>query len=101
MDITYEYVPGGIWELTSERLKTVGLNLRARRVTLNQPEPEAYLVTGSEVGPFEIVHDPQGEMIYASHGGVVWQVSTYEQTPGYFEDDLAKVVDWLALGLRV
>ena len=100
--ITYEYVDGGIWELTSERLKTIGLNLRARRVELNQPKPEAYLVTGSEVGPFEIVHDPQGEMIYAAHGGHVWQVSVYEQTPAMaFEDDLAKVVQWLQLGLRV
>jgi len=99
--ITYEYVDGGIWELQSERLKTLGLNLRSRRVELNQPEPEAYLVTGSKVGAFEIVHDAQGEMIYAAHGGFVWQVSTYEQVKGYFEDDLAKVVEWLALGLRV
>lgn len=101
MDITYEYVPGGIWELKSERLKTIGLNLLARRFELNQPKPKAYLVTGSEVGPFEIVYDPQGKMIYAAHGGQVWQVSVYEQTPMYFEDDLAKVVDWLKLGLRV
>lgn len=100
--ITYESVDGGIWELQSELLKTLGLNLRSRRVELNQPAPEAYLVTGSKVGAFEIVYDSQGEMIYASHGGVVWQVSTYEQTPAEcFEDDLAKVVEWLALGLRV